>query len=349
MAKIGYWSNLKGDSVVSDGQVLKSRSLLAKLKQHFSDGNIFVVDVHRWKRRPVRTFFKTIKMIKKSETIIISTSYGGLNLILKIINLLFKKRQNDFILIAVGGRLNKYAEENKTNMKLLKGFKTVLVQGTAQMVELKNLGFINVEVFPNFREYHPILKKYDSPSKKNIDLCVFSRITKEKGVSDAIQAVYEANKILGENIFSVDFYGNIAEDYKNEFFSELDLLGENGKYKGVAKSEEAPGILCNYFLLLFLTYHNGEGQAGTILDSYFAGIPVIATKWNLNSEFVFENKNGYLVNIKSPKEAAEKLVYAYENFEQTNSMRKEASLLAEQYTPNKVMPILLKYLQGSNK
>lgn len=349
MAKIGYWSNLKGENVVSDGQVLRSRAILSEIRHNFDDTDVYVVDVSKWRKRPLKTFYETIKMITKSKTIIVSTSYGGLNLLLKIVDVFFKKRKRDFILIAVGGRLNKYVGENNKNAKMLMDFKALLVQGKQQLEDLSKMGYTNVELFPNFREYKPFLAKYEFQGRTTIDLCVFSRIAKEKGVIDAIHAVYEANKILGENIFTIDFYGNIGEDFEEEFFSEMSLLGDNGKYKGVAKSEDAPNILRNYFMLLFLTYHDGEGQAGTILDSYFAGIPVIATDWNLNHEFVFNEINGFLVKVQSPSEVAKILVYAYKNYEKVNLMRKQSNVLAEKYSASKVMPTLYKYLEEDIK
>ena len=40
---------------------------------------------------------------------------------------------------------------------------------------------------------------------------------------------------------------------------------------------------------MFPTYYAGEGFAGTLIDAYSAGIPVIASDWKYNSEIVNES------------------------------------------------------------
>ena len=72
-------------------------------------------------------------------------------------------------------------------------------------------------------------------------------------------------------------------------------------------------MLKDYFCLVFPTYYYGEGFAGTFIDAFFSGVPIITTNWKHNSEIIKEAKNGFLVNIKSPNEIADRLVYLYKN------------------------------------
>lgn len=49
--------------------------------------------------------------------------------------------------------------------------------------------------------------------------CTFSRVTKTKGILDAIKAIHLVNKRAGEKICTLDIYGPIDEAFKDEFWS----------------------------------------------------------------------------------------------------------------------------------
>ncbi len=58
------------------------------------------------------------------------------------------------------------------------------------------------------------------------------------------------------------------------------------QYCGTVAADQSVDVLKHYFVLLFPTYYEGEGFAGTLLDAYSAGVPVIATDWKYNRELV---------------------------------------------------------------
>ena len=47
--------------------------------------------------------------------------------------------------------------------------------------------------------------------------------------------------------------------------------------------------------MLFPTYWHGEGFPGVIVDAYVAGLPVIASDWNFNEEFIEDGVTGVVV------------------------------------------------------
>lgn len=61
------------------------------------------------------------------------------------------------------------------------------------------------------------------------------------------------------------------------------------RYGGLVSFDKSVDVLKDYFALLFPTYYEGEGFAGTLIDSYSAGVPVIASDWKYNAELVNEN------------------------------------------------------------
>jgi glycosyltransferase involved in cell wall biosynthesis len=94
----------------------------------------------------------------------------------------------------------------------------------------------------------------------------------------------------------IDFYGPIDENDKDYFNEQINLF-QNTKYKGIADPETVQKILAGYDLLVFPTRYEGEGCPGIIIDAYFAGIPVLATNWKYNSEFIIDGETGYLFDI----------------------------------------------------
>ena len=55
--------------------------------------------------------------------------------------------------------------------------------------------------------------------------------------------------------------------------------------------------LASYDVMLFPTYWHGEGFPGIIIDAFIAGLPVIATDWNLNSSLIQNGYNGMIIPV----------------------------------------------------
>ena len=121
-----------------------------------------------------------------------------------------------------------------------------------------------------------------------LKLCTFSRVTKAKGIEDAVTVVKRVNEKLGYQAFALDIYGAINENEKEWFAALSKEFPEYITYKGVVEPHESVNILKNYFVLLFPTYYPGEGFAGTLIDALSSGLPIIASDWRYNKEIVNE-------------------------------------------------------------
>lgn len=116
---------------------------------------------------------------------------------------------------------------------------------------------------------------------------------KEKGIEDAVNAITTANAELGFQAFSLDIYGQVDKN-QTEWFDKLqNNFPEYIRYGGLVSFDKSVEVLKGYFALLFPTYYEGEGFAGTLIDAYSAGVPVIASDWKYNSELVNDNV-GYI-------------------------------------------------------
>mgnify|MGYP002239410386 CR=1 FL=1 len=68
------------------------------------------------------------------------------------------------------------------------------------------------------------------------------------------------------------------------------------------KEETGYRTLCRYDIMLFPTYWYGEGFPGIVMDAYIAGLPLIASDWNINTEVITE-KTGIIIPPKDEESA----------------------------------------------
>ena len=110
----------------------------------------------------------------------------------------------------------------------------------------------------------------------------------------------------GVENFQVDLYGKIDAAYKDKISAETKLLS-NLAYKGFLKLDTAAGYdtLATYDMMLFPTYWHGEGFPGVILDAFIAGLPVIATEWNLNVDLIQDGYNGLIIPVHDARALAD--------------------------------------------
>jgi len=216
--------------------------------------------------------------------------------------------------------------------------------------DLGNLGIKNIEMMTNFK-IQKIRASEDIKidENENIKLCILSRLTKDKGIEDAVEAVKEANDIFGSVKVKLDLYGIVPEYYKERFAHLINQNKDFVEYKGVANYNQTVDVLKNYFALLFPTYFHGEGFAGCIIDAFFAGIPIIATDWLYNKDIVKDKKNGILVPIKNSHEIANAIVELYNNRDLVLEISKNNSNEAKKYTSKQVLKELFDYLDNGEK
>ena len=166
---------------------------------------------------------------------------------------------------------------------------------------------------------------------------MFSRVIKEKGIEDGIEAITMTNKKIKKDIFNLDIYGVISKDYKKEFNELINNSPDYISYKGKIPYDKSVETLEDYDLMLFLTYYKNEGFAGTLIDAFNSGLPIIATDWHNNFEILKENKTAIKVSIKNPKEVSDKLIEIYNNIDLLKNMRENVLKEADKYDKDKEM------------
>ncbi|MBU3808378.1 MAG: glycosyltransferase [Candidatus Phocaeicola faecipullorum] len=286
------------------GELTKNKTILDFLQR--KGYRIDLVDTYNSRKKP----WKLIKLpfylvANRKEDIIISTTLDNIVWLLKI--LIFTGSKRNIIYWGIGGNFPNKIKQGIIDKKILSIIKIIIVEGNAMKETLAECGITNVLVCPNFKKinYLPdisVARKDDVISKqlrnKKYKKFVFlSRIQPEKGVDIIINVARKLNDNGYENNYIIDFYGSIAPNYQDEFLSKINIIG-NLEYKGRIDLTKNMGydVLSTYDMMLFPTYWRGEGFPGVVIDAYISGLPIVATDWHLNKEFIVDGETGFIIS-----------------------------------------------------
>ena len=288
----------EGENLLN-GQTVKTKIVTEELEERFGKERVLRFDTHGGKKTLLRAPFQVFGALKKSSDVLIFPAHNGLRVYAPLLSLerkFFKNRKLHYVVI--GGWLPDFLSKRKRLAGMLKKFDGIYVETNTMKSALDAQGFGNVFVMPNCKKL-TVLSEQELvyPDKAPYRLCTFSRVMKEKGIGEAVDAVVAVNNALGYQAFSLDIYGQV-ESGQTEWFEELQKsFPSYVRYGGTVPFDKSVGVLKEYFALLFPTYYEGEGFAGTLIDAYSAGVPVIASDWKYNAELVNENV-GYVYPTK---------------------------------------------------
>lgn len=248
--------------------------------------------------------------------------------------------------VVIGGWLPSMLKQDKFLYNQVKKIDYIYVETETLKKQLNSIGINNVLILKNFKELTSFKedKNYNNISKgKTVKCCIFSRIQKEKGINDAVQVITRLNQD-GYKI-KLDIYGQIEKKYEKEFYH---IISNNDfiNYKGIVNYNESTKVLKQYDFLLFPTRYKTEGIPGTIIDAYFSGLPVIASRWESFAEVVIEGKTGLGYEILNVEDLYKKIVYVLNNLNILTEMKENCLNEAKKYTADNAMKILYKNLEG---
>ncbi|WP_027639089.1 glycosyltransferase [Clostridium cadaveris] len=343
--KIGICGHFGNNKIFLDGQTVKTKTFTEELERELGKENIKTLDSCGWKKNPVKLFFNCFRLIKKCENIVVLPAHNGVKVFIPLfyfLNRIFHKKLH---YVVIGGWLPDLLQKNMILRNFLIKFDGIYVETNIMIEKLRGSGLRNVRYFPNFKRLD-ILKENELiyNSEKPYKLCTFSRVMEEKGIEDAIEAVKNINDHSGKIVYTLDIYGQINDGYKERFEKLKNEFPSYIKYGGCIEFNKSVDVLKNYFALLFPTFYEGEGFAGTILDAYASGIPVIASKWKYNNEIIREGKDGLLFNINNIQELEDILTELQRNPYIILNMKKECLLRARQFLPEKVIGKFIEYI-----
>ena len=329
-----------------NGQTIKTKTVTAELEKQLGAEQVFKIDTHGGVRALPGVVTKMAKAFRSCENIIIFPAHNGVRVFVPLCRFFNQFYHRKLHYVVIGGWLDSLLEKHRILTNMLKGFTGIYVETQSMQRALSQRGLANVFIMPNFKDI-PILEPSELiyPTGKPYRLCTFSRVMKEKGIEDAVRAVKAVNEKNGCAVFTLDIYGQVDPAQTGWFETLKAGFPEYIRYGGLVPFNETVDTLKNYYALLFPTYYDGEGFAGTLLDAMAAGVPVIASDWKYNAEIVKPDKNGLLCDVKS----VDALVIALEKFLRNREGLVEMKLLcleeAKKYSPGLAIKPLITMIE----
>ena len=324
-----------------DGQTVKTNMLYDELRRCYPEADVRCVDVYRYKKRLPVILMQTLLAFVRCEHIFVLLSRNGRRFffpILTALNAVFRRRLYHNV---IGGALPNEAAQMPALRRQLRHFTVNLVESASMQSALAQIGVTNVSVLPNFKRQR-ILSPEECRGAETAPFIfvTFSRVLREKGSPAAAEAVAAVNAALGAGTAQLRIYGPVDEEYRAAFDALLAQYADCVSYCGCISPAESGTVLADAYMLLFPSVYPGEGMPGTILDAYAAGLPVIATDWHCNAEFVSHGVTGWCYDPETPQQLEEWVRYAVQHPGTVNAMRASCLAQAHRYTPEAGMRMI---------
>jgi glycosyltransferase involved in cell wall biosynthesis len=295
MYKVGICGHFGSGMNLLNGQTIKTKTIAEELNNKLGINEVISIDSSKWKEYPIRLLINCFKLVKKSKHVIILPARRGIKIFVPLFLFFNKFFNRKLHYVVIGGWLPEILQNNKNLKKQIKKFNRIYVETHSMVKKLNEVNLYNVCYLPNFKKLQIIPEsQLNIQIKKPYKLCTFSRVMKEKGIEDAVEAVKKINQETDGIEYTLDIYGQIDKDYQNRFEELEKDFPSYISYKGFIDYDRSTEVLKNYFALLFPTTYMGEGFPGTVIDAFASGLPVIANDWKYNSEIIKHGETGLI-------------------------------------------------------
>ena len=252
MKRIGIWGQYGDGGKIADGQAVRTTIITNELYRRYGKENVATVNTNAWKKHPFSFFFKTVKLYFTSEKVVVLPADNGFKVVVAIYDLLSKLKKRELYDVVIGGYLPKLLEEQPKYIKKLEKYNGLFVQTENIKRDLEKYGLKNIYILSNPKRLNRrTAEDIVLNNEKYLSVCILSRVSEDKGIEDAVDAVRLFNQKYGEIRIKLDIYGMILPQYKERFEQLLTENAEFVAYKGIADYDKTVETLSPYFALLF--------------------------------------------------------------------------------------------------
>lgn len=332
------------DEKATGGQSVKTKEFYFALSEIIGKDKIKILESTGYKKNPIKFVLQFYNLMKECENVVLFPARNGIKVFAPLCKTIKKITHTKTYYSVIGGWISNLVDENPKLKESLKDFDCILVETNVMKSDLEKRGLNNAEKLENFKRMNPIsetsIKSVSSPVK----ICYFSRVTKEKGIEDAVEAVKTINSDYIKCIF--DIYGPVADGYDAEFERLQSTFTPEIRYMGKIAPEDSVNTLREYDLHIFPTRYKTEGIPGSILDSYFAGVPVVFAKWNSYSDIMKDGITGRGYSMENVRELCGVLNEMVQDEQAIMTMKKNCLQEVVNYLPDTVIKKFLRIVRG---
>ncbi len=325
-----------------NGQTIKTKIVTTELEKQLGCEQIMKIDTHGGARALPKVMVQMARGFRSCENIIILPAQNGVRTFAPLcaaFRMLYKRKLH---YIVIGGWLDNLLERNPRLLKALDAFTAIYVETQTMKHDLEKRGLRNLCILPNFKDIHILTEdELVYPTGEPYRLCTFSRVMKEKGIEDAVEAVKAVNEKYGRTVYTLDIYGQVDVEQTKWFEDLKATFPEYVRYKGLVAYDKSVEVLKEYFALLFPTRFYTEGIPGTIIDAYAAGVPVISAKWESFADVVEDGITGIGYEFGICNELLHILCKIAEMPTMISEKRKRCIATANEFAPCSAMQTLL--------
>lgn len=318
------------------GETMKNQLFLKRFNELFE--RVIPVDTFEWRKRPWCLLKMLFTLVKNPKAKVIISASGAAKHLIHFLNK-FPINKTAYFWV-VGGDLPVAVRKGLYDVKALNNLVYIPVQGRSMVKELNELGVNNAVYVPNSKPitFHPSVRAHEHG--KPYRFVFLSRIHPEKGISEIVSAARRLNEQGFISQYSIDFYGSKDAAFAQEF-EQMISNNENMEYKGYMDLTSDTGykLLSSYDVMLFPTYWHGEGFPGVVLDANIAGVPIIATDWNLNTEVIENDVTGIIIPSHNYEALCEAMKKVITGETELVSMKKNCIKYVQQYDFRNVLSI----------
>lgn len=160
---------------------------------------------------------------------------------------------------------------------------------------------------------------------------------KSKGLDTLKKMSVLLSEVSLDRYVNIDFYGQKTDLYFDEQLNEIGFY----HYKG---PNEVIPTLKKYDALIFPSHYEGEGCPGILVEALSASLPIIASDWKYNSEFISNGDNGFLCDPFNPNDYIEAIKVLLFNKTISERMANNAYERSGEFSIGKARMLLNKYM-----